>query len=603
MPVFLSNPWGLLALLGIPLILLIHLLQRQSKVELCSTLFLLKKTQLESVSGRKIDKVLQSLSLWLQLLAVLLLTLLLVQPRFINKQATQRIAVVLDSSASMLVFKEKLHIAVKEQIPIAKGIAPNMELWVLDSDISKERIYHGNSLEEMSEKLDSWSPNSLSSSPQHSLRVARSLVGRKGEVLFFTDHVIESASYNATVYAIGEKHQNVGFTGVTYTPSEIGTRWAASVKNYSKVPLSREWKVAYSNGTTSESRLLKLRPGELQQVSGIIPSNVERAVVVLSADIFTYDDVLPLLSPIPRSLKVGVAVSEKFQPLASKITKHFDHVSEVADSELLDFVIQNFNAAPAKITPDDSTATSSPTTEINSEAGIWLLDSKLEKSIYKVGQIVASDHTLLEGLNWQQLFISDENRIPIKMNDIPLLWLDKTPILFLRENSDGTELKQQLVFNFDIKRSNIMKQDAFALLLFRYIESQRDNKKDALVSTTELGQVLDVSLFNKIEELTFSSLNLSGEVINKRLIKASTDLISPNKVGFYTIHQGDKLLLTASNYFADTAEADLSLCGSGVLTTSLETSAVEQHSVNDRLWRLWVILLLLAILISWIKRN
>lgn len=603
MPIFLSNPWGLLALLGIPLILLIHLLQRRSKVELCSTLFLLKKTQLESVSGRKIDRIIQSLALWLQLLAVLLLTLLLVQPRFINKQATQRIAVVLDSSASMSVFKEKLHLAVKEQVPLAKGIAPNMELWVLDSNIVKERIYHGNSLAEMSEKLDAWSPHSLSSSPQHTLRVARSLVGKEGEVLFFTDHVVESASYNATVYSIGETHQNVGFTGVTYTPSEIGIRWAASVKNYSDTPLSREWKVRYSNGMASESRLLKLRPGELQQVSGIIPSEVQRAEVELSKDVFAYDDVLPLLPPEPRSLKVGVSVSEKFEPLAAKITKYFDHLEQVTDPKDLDFVIQNFNAEHSVAQIEKTSEPRGLNLAINTEAGLWLLDSKKSKPNHKVGQIVAADHTLLEGLNWQQLIISEEERLSLKINDIPLLWLDKVPILFLRELSDGIELKQQLIFNFDIERSNIMKQDAFALLLYRYLESQRDRKKVPLVSSTELGQTLDIALFNKIEDLTLSTLDLSGKVIKQQTLKASADLISPNTAGFYTVHQGEKLLLTAANHFADTAEADLSLCGSGVLASSQKTAAVELYSLDDKLWRLWVILLLFAILISWIKRN
>ncbi|MEZ7956525.1 MAG: hypothetical protein QMC23_07575 [Rubritalea sp.] len=48
-----------------------------------------------------------SIPLWLQLLIVLLITWLLVQPRFVKSNSTQRIAIVLDSSASMSVFTEE----------------------------------------------------------------------------------------------------------------------------------------------------------------------------------------------------------------------------------------------------------------------------------------------------------------------------------------------------------------------------------------------------------------------------------------------------------------------------------------------------------------
>ncbi len=100
----LANPLGLLALIAIPIVIAIHFLQRRAQVIPSSTLFLLEKTQKESASGRKFDRLMNSIPLWLQLLIVLLITWLLVQPRFVKSNSTQRIAIVLDSSASMSVF-------------------------------------------------------------------------------------------------------------------------------------------------------------------------------------------------------------------------------------------------------------------------------------------------------------------------------------------------------------------------------------------------------------------------------------------------------------------------------------------------------------------
>ncbi|MFM2169920.1 MAG: hypothetical protein RI957_149, partial [Verrucomicrobiota bacterium] len=92
MPTF-ANPAGLWALLGIPVVVLIHFLQRKAQIIPVSTLFLLEKTQREASSGRHFDRLTQSVPLWMQMLAVALLTWLLVEPRYPLARSTQRIAI------------------------------------------------------------------------------------------------------------------------------------------------------------------------------------------------------------------------------------------------------------------------------------------------------------------------------------------------------------------------------------------------------------------------------------------------------------------------------------------------------------------------------
>ena len=88
--------------------LAIHFLQRQAVILPVSTLFLLEKTQRESASGRRFDRLMNSVPLWMQLLGVLLLAWLLAEPRYQKARSTQRVAIVLDSSASMSVAKDAL---------------------------------------------------------------------------------------------------------------------------------------------------------------------------------------------------------------------------------------------------------------------------------------------------------------------------------------------------------------------------------------------------------------------------------------------------------------------------------------------------------------
>ena len=107
MPSF-ANPLGLWALMGIPVIILIHFLQRKAMILPVSTLFLLEKTQREASTGRNFDRITHSIPLWMQILGVMLLAWLLAEPRFPMARSTQRIAIVVDSSASMAVFQEKM---------------------------------------------------------------------------------------------------------------------------------------------------------------------------------------------------------------------------------------------------------------------------------------------------------------------------------------------------------------------------------------------------------------------------------------------------------------------------------------------------------------
>ncbi|MEJ6579800.1 MAG: BatA domain-containing protein [Akkermansiaceae bacterium] len=55
MNLVLTNPWGLLGLLGVPALILIYYLRRRAKVVTISTVFLLRKAQRDSTAGRRFD--------------------------------------------------------------------------------------------------------------------------------------------------------------------------------------------------------------------------------------------------------------------------------------------------------------------------------------------------------------------------------------------------------------------------------------------------------------------------------------------------------------------------------------------------------------------
>ena len=125
-----ANPAGFWALLAIPAIVLIHFLQRQSVELPVSTLFLLETLDKESVGGKRFERIRQSLPLWLQILVALLLAWVLAAPRWERSGAVQRIAIVVDCSASMAAFRDEAMISLQH----VQNLALIMLIYVVSLD-------------------------------------------------------------------------------------------------------------------------------------------------------------------------------------------------------------------------------------------------------------------------------------------------------------------------------------------------------------------------------------------------------------------------------------------------------------------------------------
>ena len=59
------------------------------------------------------------------------------------------------------------------------------------------------------------------------------------------------------------------------------------------------------------------------------------------------------------------------------------------------------------------------------------------------------------------------------------------------------------------------------------------------------------------------------------------------------------MLLSSATYFADTREADFSECATEEIPASNLATAVDRHTRDDHLWRIWACLVLVALLLAW----
>jgi hypothetical protein len=568
-----GNPLGLLSLLAIPAILAIHFLQRKSITLPVSTLFLLERTQREATSGRRFERLIPSVPLWMQILAVLLLAWLLSEPRFKKENSVQRVAIVVDGSASMTVFKKESIAALKEMIPKLQGSATAMELTLIPSTPGEDRLYAGSSTEQLLAALEGYTPNGGLTDPSYSLRLARSIVSKDGIVIFLTDTPAEALPYDSQLVSVGRPLGNVGFTGISFAEKEGALTWQAIIRNYGDEPAKRSWSLKTKTSATEPCEF-EIGAKSFVTIQAAFPEGAEEVCIALSPDDFTLDDTMPVIAPRPKALELYTATPAAFRDLTDKLLRSLASTRPSNDAAGSDLAITSYDPLNPSLP--------------NSNAILFVEDST-STGKYLKGGILAEAHPLMDGINWQPLLVRETLQLPRKPSDRVLLWQEKRPLIFLRENGDDLIL----CFNFDLRLSNATQQPAFIVLLHRFAETIRSEKIAYQALNLETSQPIRIATAPGL------TLNVTASDVSGKNMSAPPSGRAPSIPGFLTIIQGETPLLQAAIHFADTREADLSACAPTETEPLTNIATLELHTTPDPFARIWVLVLLAALLIAW----
>ncbi len=568
-----GNPLGLLSLLAIPAILAIHFLQRKSITLPVSTLFLLERTQREATSGRRFERLIPSVPLWMQILAVLLLAWLLSEPRFKKENSVQRVAIVVDASASMTVFKKESIAALKEMIPKLQGSATAMELTLIPSTPGEDRLYAGSSTEQLLAALEGYTPDGGLTDPSYSLRLARSIVSKDGTVIFLTDTPAEALPYDSQLVSVGRPLGNVGFTGISFAEKEGALTWQAIIRNYSDEPAKRSWSLKTKTSATEPCEF-EIGAKSFVTIQAAFPEGAEEVCIELSPDDFTLDDTMPVIAPRPKALELYTATSAAFRDLTDKLLRSLASTRPSSDATSSDLAITSYDPLNPSLP--------------NSNA-ILFVEDPTSAGKYLKGGILAEAHPLMDGINWQPLLVRETLQLPRKPSDRVLLWQEKRPLIFLRENGDDLIL----CFNFDLRLSNATQQPAFIVLLHRFAETIRSEKIAYQALNLETSQPIRIATAPGL------TLNVTASDVSGENMSAPPSGRAPSLPGFLSITQGETPLLQAAIHFADTREADLSACAPTETEPLANIATLELHTTPDPFARIWVLVLLAALLIAW----
>lgn len=581
MDLILANPAGAWALLGLPAVLAIHFFQRRTKRVEIATLFLLEDLTRESVRGNIFERIRNSPLLWLQLLAVLLLAWLLVQPMWMRGESVQQTVIVLDSSVSMRPFLDRMRTELRRELNRLAGAAARSEWTVLESDTTRGRVYGGGDAGELLAAVEAWQPRSAHHDLQPALQLARDLLRQHGVIVLVSDRRPEGLPPGVELLAVGEPFDNCGFAGARIENVSNRVVWSALLINHGQQTQQRRYHLE-AGALRTPDEAVTLEPGGIRAIRGEVPRGEEACTLVLDPDRFALDDTMPLVVPRPKALTAIWSAPDLLQPVVEKIAASLDAVSRDTSGRP-DFTISAIRAGASGLPTDRS--------------GVFFLFAEEAAEGLRPGLIVADRSPLMNGLSWQGLLSRNGPALATTNADRTLLWQGSTPLIFLREYGRT----HQLVFNFDIAHANVERLPAFVLLIRRFVESLRAEKIALERRNVELHQPFEVAakMTDEPVELAPEGAKDGAGERHAVLPPGVVPLRAPDEPGRFVVRQAGRALFEGAAHFADAREADFRGAAAENTVSQRARELTIRNARRDLLTPLWLVLLAGTLLASW----
>ena len=603
---FFANPWGLVALAAVPMLIAIHFLQERSRRVRASTLFLLERAAPLPAGGMRFEKFRNALPFWMQLVAILAATWLLADPRWVRSDSRQTVVVVLDSSASMEAFRHPTLDLLAKRLASWNSVASRTDWHLLETGPGRPPLSFGRDLEELLAATDGWRPTLGTHDPGTALAHAEALVpGDAGVVIFVTDRPA-AVPGGVAVLSAGEPFGNVGFSRGDV--AQDGTRlvWRALVTNHSDGPQMREVvsRILGDDGKPTafgSPQTIHLEPRQSRTVEGPWPDGAERMVLALSEDRFHHDDALPLVRPVPRIVKVAIAASAPGTDVLARMVNAASGVEVVPGLTEADLVVGRMDPG-SEVDGIQLAVLGEP----NSSNPADSQDASNRKPVaYDPAWVAAEDHPLTRDLGWGGLMSGPAGSLALAPVDEPLLWKGGKPLVFVRSKVlPGGRRVQNLVLNFDVAGSTASRSPPLVVLVQRFIDRIRTRIDRPWADNFETGQVIDIPPSVANDPAGRAAMSVTGIDGDASDSNAPFRGRAPWEPSLFTVSAAQVSPATTpavrgAAQFADAREGDFRQAAPADTLESIRMELALKQSVQDPWAPLWAGIAIGALLIAW----
>lgn len=607
---FFANPWGLLALAALPVVVAIHCLQERSRRVRASTLFLLERATPLPAGGIRLEKFRNSLPFWMHMLAATALAWLLADPRWIAQESRQTVAVVLDSSASMQAARQETLDLLARRLAAWDAGAARTDWHLLETGPGRPPLYAGRELSALLAAARGWRPTFGTHDFSESLAIATTLVPPgAGAVILVTDRPT-AVPGGVGLLSAGTAFDNVGFSSGAVEPAGDGATWRVLVTNHGAAPqeravTARSLAAGREPVPLGSPEIISLAPGQSRTLQGPWPAGAERMLLSLGSDRFGGDDTLPLVRPVPRTVKAAVTIGGPTGDLLGRMVKAASGVELVADPAAADLVVGRFGSEATtdgiEVATDDLPAADAAEPPAPAAAAEQRKSGK--PAAFDPAWVAAEDTALTRGLGWGGLLSGPAGNLGLTAADEPLLWKGGRPLAFVRTTGlPGGRNVQSLVLNFDVAASTAARSPAVVVLVQRFIDRIRTRIARPWADNFDTGQVIDLPdavLEGRAGRATLAVEPVAGEAAGPVPFRGR----APREPAFFTVGAGADAaltrLVTGAAQFADSREGDFRTAAPLDTLESIRMERAIKQSVADPWAPLWLGIAIAALLVAW----
>ncbi len=560
-----ANPLALWALLGIPTVILIHFLQVRSRRAEANTLFLLEFLAEETRKGAMFQRIRNGMQLWMQLLAVLLITLILSRPMWVRKDSRQPVGIVVDASFSMSAFSEGLEQELDRLWPRLKTLASGRDWWIRSSALEDPLIYRGDSDAEARQALLDFRPQHAAQDPRDALLQMREQMGPESLILYLSDHDGAPPPARAQRISIGRPLENAGFSGIRF--EQEGDQWVALLSLLWRGEGAAQRGLRLLNASGEELLQLQAQwsaPG-LEQLKIALPPDLELGLFELEGDALAADNQLPFVVPRLKTLEYRIHLEGPEKEFAEKLMASLPETEASLDAAL----------------------------SLGPGGAQQILFASSDGEEAEFAAVLAEAHPFTEELPWQGFLARPlQGRQALGSEDV-LLWMGERPLLLLDDRL-GAEV---LSTNFIWEQSNAERWPSMILLLHRFLEDLRKQAPGLEQLNLECRQVVNPP--NRVEGELQLWQRSPGEAEWQSSLLPPGLLRSGALPGWLELRDDSGARLRVASAFLDLREGDLREAASRSLSQELLRDEQERFSEQDVLRPLWFLLLALCLGLAW----
>lgn len=465
------SPWGLLALLAVPVIIILYLLKQKHEEHITSSLQLWQSALQDVEANAPWQRLKKNILMFLQIAAVIALALLLSEP-FIrsggNKNA--KILIVMDCSLSMQsadMRPSRFEAAKRDALELVKAGGPGTSFSLIASDSTPRIVFHKvDDKNRAIQEINNLNVTDTAEDPERTVELVNMLTREDAEIRisWFGDGALPVLDDRINYYSYNRNGDNYAVTLLSLRKPKNGGGMTvlSRISNFSMREAELDVSL-YANGNFFDARRVSVDAGKSENVywTDIPESSARLECTIDTGDILLKDNTAGVMAYTGKAAKVLLATEkniflEKVLGLIPGLELYRTDIKDMDEFKGYDLYIFDANM------PE----------ELPSDGHIMLFAPPQNKHFSFAGiseytKIRSTEHRIYNNLKQEISF----DALKTDLYQLPQ-WGDP-----LMENNDGTaafagflDNRRIMVFGFDLHETNLPVQPFFPVIMTRAVQ-------------------------------------------------------------------------------------------------------------------------------------